>query len=202
VCQAKGEEFCPNADDLTALVARLKASDGVILVSPAYANNISGLMKNLFDRLAWASHRPPFRGKPAMLVVTGSAVTRSARLSLAWFADTGFHIVALVEHAVWPSPNLDWHRGPAEERKLRTLVARFKRAASRKRTSLSFSQVVMFHVMKAVAQTDPEFFRADHEYHRDITALGFKVAWWKNAVGKCAGSVVTRWFALRLRQRP
>ena len=60
VCQSLGEQYCPLEDDRADLVKRMRQADGTILVSPAYTGNVSGLMKNLMDRLAYTAHRPAF----------------------------------------------------------------------------------------------------------------------------------------------
>jgi multimeric flavodoxin WrbA len=36
----------------------MQEADGVIFASPGYTANVSGLMKNLMDRLAYTAHRP------------------------------------------------------------------------------------------------------------------------------------------------
>jgi multimeric flavodoxin WrbA len=45
-------------------------ADGIIFVSPAYANNVTGLMKNFIDRFAYVGHRPNFFNQCPMLVAT------------------------------------------------------------------------------------------------------------------------------------
>ena len=62
-CFARGEEFCPLHDDRDLLIAKIEASDGVVLASPNYSFQVSGLMKVFLDRLGFAFHRPRFHGK-------------------------------------------------------------------------------------------------------------------------------------------
>ncbi len=202
VCQSRGEMYCPLADDLVSLVAQMKEADGVILVSPAYTANVSGLMKNLMDRMAWAAHRPLFISKPAMLVVTASMGTSETLRALSWFRFTGFDIVAKVGWPVWPSPRRDWQRGKADVRSLRKAVDRLTQVMSSPRRSLSLMQVMQFYLMKTTPATDPEFFRADDEYYRDIQTLGFKVAWWKKMLGRLSYRIMTGWLDRRLGSKP
>jgi multimeric flavodoxin WrbA len=70
VCFEKGEAFCPHKDDQQILVEKMTASDGVILASPNYAFQISGLTKVFLDRLAYLLHRPCFFGKAFTSIVT------------------------------------------------------------------------------------------------------------------------------------
>lgn len=65
VCQSRGKQYCPLKDDLADLVKRMQQADRMMFVSPAYTGNVSGLMKNLMDRLAYTAHRPAFLSKPA-----------------------------------------------------------------------------------------------------------------------------------------
>jgi multimeric flavodoxin WrbA len=79
VCFDRGEDKCPLKDDLLVVKAKMQESDGVIVASPIYVDDVSGLVKTWIDRLAHVCHRPEFGGKSAYLVVTvGSSPTRHA----------------------------------------------------------------------------------------------------------------------------
>lgn len=70
LCFNKGEEFCPLKDDRNILFEKLEHSDGVIFATPNYAFQVSGRMKNFFDRFAYLFHRPRFFGKTFTAIVT------------------------------------------------------------------------------------------------------------------------------------
>ena len=70
VCFERGEEYCPLKDDRDLLVEKMMASDGVVFGSPNYAFQVSGIVKTLFDRLAFSMHRPRFFGKTFTSIVT------------------------------------------------------------------------------------------------------------------------------------
>ncbi len=59
-CFFKGEETCPDSEQVQKIVAKMFAADGIILSSPVYALDVSGSMKNLLDHLCymWMPHRP------------------------------------------------------------------------------------------------------------------------------------------------
>ena len=63
LCLDKGEELCPLKDDRDILIEKINNSDGIILASPNYSFNVSGLMKVFLDRLGFIFHRPRFFGK-------------------------------------------------------------------------------------------------------------------------------------------
>lgn len=201
-CQSRGEGLCPLKDDLLATVERMKAADGVIFASPTYTANVSGLMKAFMDRLAWTAHRPPFLGKPAMLVSTASADASGALRALRWFRYPGFEIVAELAESAWPSPRIEWRRGASDELRLRRAALRFRHAMQHPTRELSLAQVLRFNMMKITAVTDPWFFRADTAYHESIDALGFHVPAWKKRIGEAVFLVGARWLASRTGPRP
>lgn len=69
-CFEKGEEHCPLKDDRDILLAKIAASDGIVLASPNYSFQVSALMKTFLDRLGYAFHRPRFFGKAFTSIVT------------------------------------------------------------------------------------------------------------------------------------
>lgn len=72
-CFSKGGEFCPLKDDKQKIEKKLLDSDGIILISPGYVWNVSGMMKNFMDRFAYTLHRPVFFGQSVMLVANGGS---------------------------------------------------------------------------------------------------------------------------------
>lgn len=69
-CLTKGEEFCPIKDECYQIKQRLIEADGIILVSPVYACQVSGTFKKVIDRLSYLFHRPELVAKPALTVLT------------------------------------------------------------------------------------------------------------------------------------
>jgi multimeric flavodoxin WrbA len=62
--------ICVYDDDVPAIVARMKAADGIVFASPVYIDNISGQQKLFFDRLADAIHYQVLAGKYGCSVAT------------------------------------------------------------------------------------------------------------------------------------
>lgn len=63
---------CPlsNKDDFNKIVRKLIKSDKIILSSPVYLMQISGLLKTFIDRTCRWFHRPQLTGKPILVVST------------------------------------------------------------------------------------------------------------------------------------
>lgn len=72
LCLTKGENFCPLKDELSGLVEKMKAADGLIFASPVYAYQVTGSFKKVVDRLSYLFHRPELIGKPVLTLVTSA----------------------------------------------------------------------------------------------------------------------------------
>jgi multimeric flavodoxin WrbA len=70
VCFDKGERKCPLKDNLTELNHKLLEADGIVMASPVYVGDVSGIVKNFIDRMAFHCHRPAFAGKASVVIVT------------------------------------------------------------------------------------------------------------------------------------
>ena len=70
LCFKKGEAFCPLHDDRDLLMEKMMASDGVVLATPNYSFQVSGLMKVFLDRFGYVCHRPRYFGKAFTSIVT------------------------------------------------------------------------------------------------------------------------------------
>ena len=78
-CFDQGEESCPLKDAFTPLWEKVRSADALVILSPVYVEDVSGLIKNWIDRMAFNSHRPSLYGKSAWLITTsGSRSTKHA----------------------------------------------------------------------------------------------------------------------------
>ncbi len=79
VCVTRGEDKCPLKDDRAKIEQMILDSDGIILSTPGYVQNVSWLMKNFIDRFAYTNHRPRFHGQKVLLVAnSGGAGLKEA----------------------------------------------------------------------------------------------------------------------------
>ena len=67
-CLIKGN--CVLKDDVSEIMDKIKSSDGVILTSPVYMENVSGALKTFLDRTCKWFHRPELCGKPILVIST------------------------------------------------------------------------------------------------------------------------------------
>lgn len=59
-------------DDMSIIKKKLQQADIIIFASPVYANNVSGSMKNVIDRLSYWTHTFELSNKKAIAVTTSS----------------------------------------------------------------------------------------------------------------------------------
>lgn len=150
ICFDRGEEKCPVKDDLLSIKGKMQAADGLLVASPLYVDDVSGITKTWIDRLAHVCHRPEFAGKSAyMVVTTGSTPTDHAMRTLTVALSTwGFHLAgkmgvkagALMKPAAMKA---------AHEEKARKAARRFFDALHRQAYARpSFMSLAMFKIQQ------------------------------------------------------
>ena len=70
LCIYKGEDKCPHNEKIKAIAKEIENSDAVIITSPVYSMQISGLLKNYIDHMSYNFHRPKFFKKKALVITT------------------------------------------------------------------------------------------------------------------------------------
>ena len=66
-------DFCQKTDDMSVLMEKIKKSNGIIIGSPVYVENLSGNIKNFVDRTFRWYHIPEIAEKPTLFAGTASA---------------------------------------------------------------------------------------------------------------------------------
>lgn len=168
-CTLKGKERCALKDDRDEIEERMLAANGVILASPAYVHNVSGLMKNFMDRFNYVCHRPRFFDQKALILSTGGGpwATKDCleRLKVFTFGG-GFDQVSQVEAIGRPMSKLRRPEAVARERgeleKQATLFFEAMRAGERPRPT--FQKLVFFRAMRVATSFSSKSFPRDHAY--------------------------------------
>jgi multimeric flavodoxin WrbA len=174
-CFIRGEEFCPIHDDRDRLIAKLAASDGVVLASPVYSFQVSAHLKAFLDRLGFAFHRPRFHGKAyTSIVVEGLYGGRDVvkYLDLVGFG-LGFNVVKGARVVCRKNPDTAHEPIMDEEwRKMDEVLARQSRRFHDRLTSPAFPEPTLFQLLGfRMARTSIGLElgedRPDHAYYRD-----------------------------------
>jgi multimeric flavodoxin WrbA len=164
VCVAKGEEHCPNRDDLPAIVRRMDEADGVVLASPVYSWAVTGQFKVFVDRLSYVMHRPRFHNKKALVLTTAMFATKEVEDYLARVAQFwGFEVVARAG-LITPPGEIPARQQEANERILASAAGSFSRALQSRRSSPGPREVLMFHCARALIDEQADDTPVDHRY--------------------------------------
>jgi multimeric flavodoxin WrbA len=73
-CVKNEEANCPHDDDIPNIANSMLQADGLIFTSPSYVENMSELMKNFMDRVAFLWHEPDFFEKQGLFVTVSSSI--------------------------------------------------------------------------------------------------------------------------------
>ena len=73
LCMESTEMLCPCRDSVRNIETRMNAADMIIVGTPVYVEDVSGLTKVWIDRMAYHCHRPFLNGKKVFLFTTSGA---------------------------------------------------------------------------------------------------------------------------------
>ena len=81
LCIYKGEDKCPHKEKINNIVSKIENSDAIIVTSPVYSMQVSGILKTFIDHMSYNFHRPKFFKKKALVITTtaGAGHTSAAR---------------------------------------------------------------------------------------------------------------------------
>jgi len=165
VCISRGENICPLKDSRAEIESQILSSDGVILVSPVYSENVSWLMKNFMDRFSYTMHRPVFVRQKLMLLVTGGETGLRGTLRSLSKTLGGSDLASKL--AVKTPP---YKYRPKHERSITRDVDRASRKfyeslKSGEPLPPTLLNVVWFQAFKAISQMAREYNTADYEFY-------------------------------------
>ncbi|MBI0582942.1 MAG: NAD(P)H-dependent oxidoreductase [Methanomassiliicoccus sp.] len=172
-CIKLGEDRCPFREEREALEKRIEAADGIILVSPGYVQNVSGLMKDFIDRMAYTNHRPRFFGKKVMIVANGGAGL-DRTLDALRIAIGGPEVVSELAYLALPWPTRP-RTGEKNEKALLRATDRFHDAMVRKDMRPSFGNYMRFRFFKSASEAAREWLPADHAYYHRLDGYYYDV---------------------------
>jgi NAD(P)H-dependent FMN reductase len=168
LCLEKGEEFCPLKDDREDIISKMMKADGVIFATPVYSLQVTALLKNMLDRLAYVFHRPCFFHKSFIPVVTQgiygyeSVLKYLDEVARLW----GFRVCpGLGLTTFWEKPS------PTDLKKIddeaRKAAKRFYDCLNRMSDPVpSLKEVIMFRSVRAFHSIAAGFPR-DHQYYKE-----------------------------------
>ncbi|MBN2005607.1 MAG: flavodoxin family protein [Anaerolineae bacterium] len=200
-CFDRGEDKCPLKDDVPGIRARMDAADAVILASPVYVDDVSGVVKNWLDRLAYVCHRPAFGGKCAFSIATvgDSPTARTLRTMNAALLTWGFHLVGQAGYkmgALMPADEAE-KRFQKEASGIAGKV--FRAVVAQQALRPSFVSLLTFKVQQLAWQNEPSdsfdraYWKNQGWLERDRTFyIAHRASRAKVALARLAGAAVAR----------
>ncbi len=165
-CFDKGEDNCPLDDNLLSIKARMQEADGLLVATPVYVNDVSGIIKNFIDRLAHVCHRPEFAGKSAYLVATvglgpTSHALRTMKMAL---SSWGYHIAGGTGFKMGALMDKDTMMSEFGTRAKAIGTRFFEVIHRRKAAAPSFLSLMTFRIQQGFWWREPDLGSVDYDY--------------------------------------
>ena len=158
-CIMEGEENCPHHERVNSILEKIRWADGLIITSPVYALNVTGLLKNFFDHTAYIYHRPEFFDKKALIIVSTAG---AGQKDVAKYIDDtlrhwGFNKNYRITYAFGGKDEIN-----AEE--INKIAQKFhKDVSSKKLHSPKLGDIIFYNVWRAMTPNS-EAMKKDKEY--------------------------------------
>ena len=165
-CIMEGEENCPHKETVSPIVEKIRWADGLIITSPVYAMNVTGLIKNFFDHTAYFYHRPEFFDKKALIVVStaGAGQKDVAKYMDETLRHWGFNKNYKITYACGGKDSIN-------REEIDKIAQKFhKDVSSKKLHSPKFMDLIFYNVWRAMALSkDP--IEADAKYWKETSLV-------------------------------
>ncbi|MHA1745708.1 MAG: flavodoxin family protein [Promethearchaeota archaeon] len=138
---------CAITDDMSNITKLAENSDGIIVASPVYNNNVSGKMKMFIDRTVKWAHSPMLTSKPYMGLSTTSS--SGLKMTLKYLTIVGVNWGAHPIGNIWAS------KRSTNMKKNKKVLARFISVIKQDPTNHhpNLNQVIKFQTKKVLAKT-------------------------------------------------
>ena len=173
-CIAKGENCCPLKDDRESIENKLLGADGIILSTPGYTQNVSGLMKNFMDRFAHTLHRPKFFNQSLMLVANGGSGLSKVNKALAMTLG-GSSIVSQLKITTTPWEPTEIYKEKTNRALEKNTKIFYQSMNNKKEGPPQLGNLIWFRIFKKMAglskmnlPADYEFYQEKHDYFYPI----------------------------------
>lgn len=164
MCFYKGENVCPHYEKISKIARKIEMADALIITSPVYSLQITGLLKNFIDHMSYNFHRPRYFTKKALVITTtaGAGHKDAADYIKNVLYSWGLNYV----HTI---PVAFRGKGVSNKNKDKILLGARKfiiDLKSKKLKTPSIKEVVMFNAWRAMTRKKYDEGSADYEYWR------------------------------------
>lgn len=163
-CFKKAE--CIIKDDVSAIVKKMKSSDGIIFVTPIYAMNISGTLKIFIDRISYMLHKPALYEKHSFIIVTTNVggfkpISFYMRYMMNAFGIYNTGHLGVIAKQIKKDENYQKKISgimTVEAKKFKVLLSRGKNYKPQ------FTQILRFNLWKISATMKKDLYPGDYQY--------------------------------------
>jgi hypothetical protein len=150
------------------LIQKIENSDGVVFATPNYALQVTAIMKNFFDRLAFVFHRPRFFHKTLMGIVTqgaygGRNIVKYLESIGEWWGFSiakGFYVTTI-------SPRTTAEQAEITKQAVKAARRFYKSLTCKRSYSPSLFRFMIFRMVRSMYKAVPNEELKDYCYFRD-----------------------------------
>ena len=175
-CIGIGEEHCPLKDDRDSILKQMLDSNGVIFTSPVYMLNVTALMKNFIDRLAYNGHRPQFFKQDAMIIsTTGGMGLKRVNKYLESVASTWGFRSNTVLGVITPPFKLKDKIIKKKDKQVAKAAKEFYKKLSKSNWSPNLSNLIQFTAFRAIVDVEgmDDVLTADYNFYKPLKEKKF-----------------------------
>jgi multimeric flavodoxin WrbA len=170
-----GEKKCPLKDS-AEIFNKILSADGLVLGSPVYVSQVTGLMKNFIDRFSFLCHHPQMYDQHCMVISTtgfmdlGPVLTFLEKVALVWGvrSETKLGIV---------TPPDKTQAAIGEDKRIAAAAKQFHQKLQSKKWSPHLSQLIQFRAQKAFL-TDEKIKKLssrDYQYYSKLKKQSYHI---------------------------
>lgn len=205
ICYNRGEEHCPVKDDLLSIKAKMLSADGILMASPVYVDDVSGITKNFIDRLCHVCHRPQLAGKVAFLVATtgGSRTGKTLETMRMALQTWGTHVVGGSGYKMGALMRKEDTRAKFDAQAAREAQRFFHAVHSKSYRKPTFFSLMMFKIQQMSWQVKADPHTLDYQYWeqqgwfhpKQTFYIPHESGWLKVALARLTGAVIAKFVA-------
>ncbi|UYP44738.1 hypothetical protein NEF87_001023 [Candidatus Lokiarchaeum ossiferum] len=165
-CMKKGEKFCKDYQKINPIIQSLDNADGLIISCPVYVDNVSGLMKNFIDHLAYLLHRPRFFGKKAIIIVSTleTGIKSVSHYLSKTVSQWGFDVVGTIGIKVKGFEQNEIKRSKYMKKIKKLSLIFLQSIIQNKKHSPKLENLIFFHLFKVLVNHTRDLSPEDYNY--------------------------------------
>ena len=170
-CFLKGEAYCPHSSIIQPIAQKITDCDALIVTTPTYSLQISGVLKCWIDHMSYYFHRPQFFTKKALVIsTTAGAGAKSTSSYIGHVLQYwGINHVTLLPMRCF---SFDYVPNQKGLKQIRLAASKFYIEIAKKPLhSPSAKQVFLFNLWRAMAKSGQQENTKDYQYWANAKLL-------------------------------